>query len=209
MHNLISRRTADKQRDRFNANLFEQSLSAQIYNRWLTAENFYDIATTPSASWDFPDNDNPPAWSFTGTGRRSVGLYVGRSREWRHGIVTFAPHLMFEDSSGDVVAYCMIIALKDLDLITAWPTSGTTYDKVITATGTPYQLYATPSSIYLSDNIWTAEVDDSTVGLQICFGRNGGDAADTNSGDLLFLGGWLKYIEGEKSIGELYDPIRR
>lgn len=206
MHNSTTRKTASEDRDRFNANLFEQSLSSQIYNRWVSVKEWDNVS---GATTTAPTNDVFASHIFGDAGRASVGAYVPKNRDWRKGIVTIVPHIQMQAATGNVKLYCALYALKQGDNLTAWPTTGTAQDKTIAAQAGAYDLYVVPESIYLSDAVWSVAVDDSTVALQVVVGRNGADAGDTMTGNVHFLGAMLKYIEGEKAIGELYDPIRR
>lgn len=209
MHNIISRRTSSIERDRLNANLFEQSLSSHIYNRWIPAVEFESVATTTAATWTPPDDSVFPSWALGDSDRYSIGAYIPRDREWRSGIVTLSPHLMFGDDTGDTAIYVHLWSIEALGTVNAWPVAGSANDKIIEATATAFTLYRVPEEVFLSNSAWTVQVNDATIGIQVVIGRNGADGDDTMTGDVYVLGATLKYIEGEKAIGEAYDPIRR
>jgi len=208
MHNSISRITRGDNRDRFNANLLEHSLSSHMFNYWIPAGDFYDISTTTVSTWTNPTASLLPCWAWGDVDRYSVGTYIAKNREWRSGIVMIEPHFMCASATGTPSVYCGIVPLSYGNSITAWPTTGTSINKIISNPGA-LKLYVTKPSLYASNSSWTAPINDSHVGIQIFVGRDGTDTGDTMNDTLYFLGARIKYIEGEKSIGENYDPIRR
>jgi len=180
-----------------------------MYNRWVPAIEFDNVTTTTAATLSSPGSEPFQGWQLGNQSRYSIAAYVPKHREWRSGLVTIVPHIMTQGTSGNVVLYCGIIPLAYGDTITTYPTSGTAYDKVIAASATVYDLTPVKETTYMSNGLWTAPVDDSVVGLQVFIGRNGASGSDTMTGNVIVLGAMIKYIEGEKSIGENYDPIRR
>jgi hypothetical protein len=180
-----------------------------MYNRWIPAHELSDVFTTNACTFYNHNDTIFAAWALSDTGRYSIGGFIPKDREWRKGIVTIVPYISFDTDSGDVALYAKMWSIAQGDSVNAWPVAGSTNDKIITATSSAFEMYRTPDSTFLSDAVWTLEVDDYTLGIQLVIGRNGDSGSDTMTGDVYIHGAMLKYIEGEKSIGESYDPIRR
>lgn len=196
MHNL---NTTNVQSDSVlgtNMQVVDAALDSVAYEVWVNASGLEDAGDTASPTYRTGDltTGRPAQWRLANGVTSGVSAYVKRNSQWKHGLVSVTPHYSSTVSGNSIVWKVTIVPIKNLTAPTATSVSLTKDGPATASVITTVDLKDSTMSKYVA-------IDPSHIGVLVCVGRVGGDAADTNTGVVYLYGLNIVYRELTRVVG--------
>lgn len=212
MHNQNRKRDPSVVNNSSNNSLLEASLSYDMYSYWIPAQEFSlntDASFASTPVYTDASATLPGGWVFSATLSGCSTAYIRRHLEWRDGLVYAIPHMFHSTNTGDVVLTIGIYVGTN-DSIMPVISTATAQRKTITVPGTANTLDVLKETEYLDDDKWARElITEENHGVFVHFMRFGGAAGDTCAGTTRLVGIELRYLEGNRGLGQKWDGYRR
>ena len=179
-----------------NMAIIETAYNNEAYHYWVGAPGMEDAGDTSSPTYrvGLLATGVPAHWRMDNAVNSSVSFYVRRHGEWRDGVLYTTPHYSTTAVDGDIRWRVTITPIVNSTLSTPSVVGFTTSPP--SATGV-----ITTSNLVSADMSAESAVNPSHIGVLVTIGRQGGGAADTNTGVLYLYGVDLVYKESRRVVG--------
>lgn len=195
MHNFNLTTVPTASQNVTNLSILEESCNNNSYSYWFGANDLFDSGAARFATFVTGTSSVPAHWLLVNANSSGIGAYIRRHQDWKYGSFDFKVHWSSSASSGNVVFYA-----------TAEPT--TALSAFPSATNCSFTVAAGTADIPQVDTLMSASlrqeslIERSKMGIYVRLSRIGGDAADTNAGDIAIYGIELVYNEAKRVIGD-------
>lgn len=178
-----------------NLNILEESCNNNSYSHWVNALGLYDTAGATFASFITGANRVPPHWLLTDGNASRIGFYVRRHGDWKYGSFDVVIYWSTSAANNNVLFGVKVDRFNETDGVVA----GTQEDTVVAAGAVDtIKMTKLISAQVRQDSL----IDRSYSGIYVHVARTGGDALDTNTGDVSIYGIDLIYNESKRVIGD-------
>lgn len=195
MHNFNLTSTPTASQSATNLSILEESCNNNSYSYWVDANGITDAALASSALLIAPTSTDPSSWTLTNGVTSGVCFYVRRHNDWKYGSFDLNVHWSTNANSGNVLFSATAAPITHQ---TAFPTPSACNFTV--AVGD--RLFPTLNLLSSAALRQASLIERSKMGIYVILSRIGGDAADTNTGDVSIYGIELIYNESKRVIGD-------
>lgn len=179
-----------------NMSIIETAYNNEAYHYWVNAAGMEDAGDTASPTYRIGDiaTGRPAHWRFANAVNSSVSFYVKRHAEWRDGVLSLLATYSTSAVDGDIRWRVTVTPITNLSLVVPTVVGFTSAALASTGSITTYEMSSADLAVY-------SQVNPSHIGVLVTVGRQGGGAADTNTGVLYLYGVDLVYKESRRVVG--------
>lgn len=193
MHNLVVGGGLSDSQQSSNIDIINTACDSDHYTYFFSPEALAEGGFASAATYGANTSTSPSLWVLANAVTSGVKGFVRRHKEWKHGYFLIRLYWRSNVASNNVL---FSVAVDPIVPSEAFATSLTNFTVAASATATGMKVTELNSAALAA----ASQVTPENLGVMVVVSRVGGDALDTNTGDVYIYGIEIEYVEAKRML---------